>query len=318
MSTPLPTSLDIFFLQGTSLDEVFLVCGYVPGDPRDDEMYRWYLVHILRGTASVLLSGTGRVRGLWVSPTKTVYLTAPNGRSVGLSIGYPGASGYTWKEEESVGTPSTYPENVWGLSDEFVMAWGGGVLDAAQYPNPATRPSIDEPYCWLKNGTEWTKYPSPGWLSQIHGQDKTSLYAVGQAGLTARWHGTAWEQLASAEAQITYLQVTPDHSVYGTSSFGDLLRYSDMSGWTPFVPDIGYITGFVSWEGVLYLLLEWGLHKVEGNELQLVHEILRPKHLVAGKGLIWSDQQGIHEWTPSGIRSIPLAEIINALPDMIS
>lgn len=316
MSTPLPTSLDIFFLQGTSLDEVFLVCGYVPGDPRDDEMYRWYLVHILRGTASVLLSGTGRVRGLWVSPTKTVYLTAPNGRSVGLSIGYPGASGYTWKEEESVGTPSTYPENVWGLSDEFVMVWGGGILDAAHYPDPATRPSLDEPFCWLKKGMHWSKCPSPPWMTRIHGQDETSLYGVGHAGLTARWQGTQWEQLQPSKAEILYLQVTPSLEVYGTSSFGDLLRYVEPSGWASYISEIGYITGFAYWNGDLYLLLEWGLHKVQGTELELVYETGGPKHLVAGEGLIWSDQEGIHEWTPSGVRSIPLQEIIDALPDM--
>lgn len=316
MPTLLPTSLDIFFLQGTSLDEVFLVCGYVPTDPRDDEMYRWYLVHILRGTASVLLSGTGRVRGLWVSPTKTIYLTAPNGRSVGLSIGYPSTSGYSWKQEESVGAPSTHPEHVWGLSDDFVMAWGGGILDAAHYPDPATRPSLDEPFYWLKKGIHWSKYPSPPWMTRVHGQDEASLYGVGHAGLTARWQGTQWERLQPSKAEILYLQVTSNLEVYGTSSFGDLLRYVEPLGWIPFISEIGYITGFVYWNGDLYLLLEWGLHKVQGTELELVYETGGPKHLVAGKGLIWSDQEGIHEWTPSEIRSISLTEIVNELPDM--
>ncbi len=306
-------------LHGTSLDECFVVLETTsPQHLYTSGMHQWNLIHIKNGSVNLLYTGEGTVKSLWVSPTNTVYLTAPHDNFIGLCCGSPTPSGYVWNWEESLNTPSTYPESVWGISDELVVAWGGGILQANQYPNPVTRPRIDEPYCWIKRHSRWTRYPSPGWLSGMHGYDEDTLYAIGHAGLTARWCGTHWEQLQSADPslyreQVIFVQVTPEDVVYGTSNFGDLLNYSKTSGWKRFIPNVGYITGFVYWKEALYLLKESGLHKIEGRRLTLIQEAPRPKQLVAGTGLLWLDEMGIHEWTPSGMRSIAAEKLYAAI-----
>lgn len=310
MFTQPQIAFDGRFLQGTSLEEAFLVVGTLSSDgPYYQRISGWRLLHFSPGSITVLRSGIGELKDLWVSPTKTVYLTALHGDSFELCIGRPTSSGYAWEWEGAVGTRYTYPEFVWGLSDNFVLTWGGGVLDALQHPDSGTRLSIDEPYCWVKSGSQWIQYPSPGWITRMHGRDEASIYAVGHAGLTARWCGTRWERLQDAEAYINHLQVTTEGRVYGTSNFGDLLECVPSSGWTRFVPHVGYVTGLVYWRAALYLLRESGLHRVERGRLRLVRPAIRPKLLVAGGGLMWYDEKGIHEWGEAGMRSIGMEKI---------
>lgn len=298
------TAFEPSFLRGISLDDCFLVLHSTSTD--QNGVYHWKLLHIVQGVSELIFSGEGHVKDIWVSPTNVIYLTAAHDNFIGLAVGHPTNSGYTWTWEEAVGTCYTHPEHVWGLSDDFVLVCGGGILNADHYPDPATRPSIDEPYCWIKRSSGWKCYPSSGWVTQIHGQDEASLYATGHAGLTAHWTGAAWEELPAAETEIIHLQVTPEREIYGTSSFGNILNYSESSGWKMFVSYVGHCTGFVYWHGALYLLREDGLYTIKGRLLELVQPASKPKQLVAGQGLLWHDEHGLHEWTPSGLRSFEL------------
>ncbi len=305
-----PIAFEAHFLQGASIEHAFLVLRESrPDQPPHGWIPRWRLLRFLRGSLSVLRSGVGTVRDLWVSPTDVVHVVAPNDVSLGLCTGRPSASGYGWEWEAALGERTIHIEHAWGLSDAFFMAWGGGMQAAGDGSGRAARSLIDQPACWVWTVDGWRRDPLPGWVSAVRGHDEGSLYAVGDSGLTAHWDGVRWRELLPAETSIKYLQVTPQREVYGVSAFGDVLRCTS-SGWVPVIRDVGYVTGFTHWGGSLYLLREDGVFRVDGGRLELVEPAVRPTCLAAGEGLMWWDRTGIHEWRPAGVRSIPIGEVL--------
>lgn len=287
-------------LRGRSLDDCFAAVERSPyEDFKDIEMNTWVLVHLFNGSILPLVSGVGNVSSLWVSPKGTVYLIAYHEGKHGLHIGQPTSAGYKWQWQVVTRHEHTYVSDVWGLSEEMVFAWGGGVLNPESYPDPTTRPLMDDPYCWLKQEETWTVYTTPGWIYALHGQDHTTITAVGNKGLAARWQTDHWETLPSTPIDLGFVQVTQSHEIYGASYYGKLFTYQPSSGWKQLGTDLGFITGLVSWKNETFLLLSQGLFRLEGDHPVSVHPSGDPRNLVAGDSLLWSDDQYLYEWNES-------------------
>lgn len=300
-------------IQGHALDDCFVMIERSPyEDFKDYEMNTWVLVHLSKDTVSPLVSGTGDVGSLWVSPKGTIHLIATHEEKFGLHIGQPTSNGYEWRWQVITQQENTYVANVWGLSEEMVFAWGGGILRPELYPDPATRPTLDKPYCWLKQGDIWHVYPTPGWIYALHGQDPLTITAVGKRGLAARWQADHWEPLSSPPTDLGFIQITPSHETYGASCYGKLFAYQASSGWNQIGADLGYISGFASWKNDLFILLGQGLFRLEGERLALIHSSSNPQNLFAGDTLLWNDDAYLYEWSSSGNRRRACSDIFAA------
>ncbi|MBP9698350.1 MAG: hypothetical protein KBD65_04130 [Candidatus Moranbacteria bacterium] len=297
-------------IQGHSLDNCFVMVERSPyEDFKDVEMNTWVLIHLSKDSIVPLVSGAGDVSSLWVSPKGVVYLIATHEQGYGLHIGQPTSTGYEWQWQVITHQAHTYVTNVWGLSEEIVFVWGGGVLSPDAYPDPATRPNMDDPYCWLKQRDGWHTYPTPGWIYTLHGRDPLTITAVGNRGLAARWQTDHWESLLSPPIDLGFVQVTPSLETYGASYYGKLFTYLPSSGWKRIGADLGFITGLASWKNEIFILLSQGLFRLEGERPVLIHPSVYPQNLIAGDSLLWNDDVHLYEWSTSGDRRLACSTI---------
>ncbi|MBP9710494.1 hypothetical protein KBD61_05760 [Patescibacteria group bacterium] len=299
------------FLQGQSLDDCFVLVEYsLYEDFKDTEEMEWSLIHLFEGTRLPFLTGPGEADSLWVSPAGTIYLVARTNEGYGLHVGRPSTDGYVWRLQETVRSETTFVREAWGVSENEVICWGGGILTPSPPSDSGLPPvQLDLPTCWIGSGDTWMQHPGPGWVHGMGGRRIDDLVAVGNHGLIAYWDGTQWEKdLAQLSMDMSFVQVTPSGEIYGASYYGRVFKRTD-TGWKEVGVQMGSIYGMVQWQGKILIATGYGLHRVEGNEIVIEQPHIDVRRIWAGKTLLWSDEVAVHEIGGAAERSILCKEI---------
>jgi hypothetical protein len=140
---------------------------------------------------------------LWRSPAGHTYVSNANGL-VKTCTDLSQRSPETWQSTDV----DAQLMGIWGVSDAAVYTWGKA--------GPEDR-------LFRFDGKTWTRMPSPGNVSVLHGLSPDLLYAVGYDGLLARWDGRAWTRLqVPAKSHFTGLFVAGPDEVYATTEKGEL------------------------------------------------------------------------------------------------
>lgn len=305
-------------LQGKDLDDCFVLVETSPyEDFKDREMLAWALVHVRSGFCSVVASDAGRADGLWVSPSGRGYFIGIVDGVFGLHIRHLREKNASWEYQADVQRPPTVVSSVWGLSDERVFAWGGGVIDSLSYPDPAHRPLNDDPLFWMKEGDGWREFPFVGWGYGIHGRNDHELYAVGQNQLFARWNGASWKkEPLPPPTDMSFIRVLPSGEVCAASCYGKVFQWS-VSSWKQIGNDLGMICGIDVWKENLFVLASHGLFQREGDGLSLLQKTLNAKAIHAGEALLFLDEEALYERRGEGVRSIPVSSIFEVVSNRI-
>jgi hypothetical protein len=157
---------------------------------------------------------TGWLTRLWRSPSGALFVSSATDSKV---VFHPDLIGDAKRkfDETKLGAPLN---GVWGLTDEFVLAWGstfGGTRHLYRY-----------------DGKKWKEMKAPDFeVRAIHGLEEDLLYAVGVGGGVARWDGRAWKRFPAPTDEVlnSVFMAGPDE-IYATGGAGTLLEGS-AHGW---------------------------------------------------------------------------------------
>lgn len=204
-------------LSGVSVGDA-CVLAYRSGSPRFplDEELESLILRLRGGVGHIVGGGPAWLSDAWMSPSGRIFAAGAMGGERGVHLGLPDSSGlvYAWRHMAEV-TPRepAMVEWIWGLHDEYVFAWGGGL----------TTP----PQMWLFEGRSWREIPSPGRVYGMHGTDPGLVVAVGRGGLVSRWDGADWQTLGAPSAlPIQYVWVDAEDSVFAAGLDGTLYEGS--------------------------------------------------------------------------------------------
>lgn len=184
---------------------------------RKDEAESWVFEHS-EGTFFNRFGLDIYLSGLWRSPSGAVFVTgedliervAPRSEGGGFSRF----------------TPETIVSGVWGLSDDFVVAWGGD-RDSGEDVNKM----------YVYDGKSWADMPAPEctrngqWVNAVRGTAPDDLVAVGSFGLISHWDGREWRAAqVPLEAHFSGLHVESKHEMYACAPSG-LIVEGSVNGW---------------------------------------------------------------------------------------
>lgn len=217
---------------------------------------------------------TGWLTRLWRSPRGAVFASSTTDSKV---IYHPDLHGDEKRKFESMklGVPLN---GVWGLEDDFVLAWG------ATYEG--TR------HVFRYDGKRWQDMPAPKFeVRAMHGLAPDLVYAVGVGGGLARWNGKTWRRVATPTKEVlNSVFVATEDEVYATGGDGSLLQ-GNKREWDriaePSVP-VRPLLGVAKWNNELWVAAgrRGLLKRTAKGELECVKPNLRAVDLDARKDLI--------------------------------
>src|SRR5215831_7289187 len=159
--------------------------GYVLGSrttdrfpPGRDNGESW-IFRALDGDLIPVKGGRPWMIAIWLSPSGVLFVAESGGYKRGRVHVKPSLDPHD-KRWDVYDLPCDLA-GIWGLSDDFVVTWGG-VEDSNQM------------FVW--NGRTWTEIPSPecDMVVRLHGVSPRLLFAVGP-GLIATYDGSGWREL---------------------------------------------------------------------------------------------------------------------------
>ncbi|MCP3065267.1 hypothetical protein LXT21_41490 [Myxococcus sp. K38C18041901] len=235
-------------------------------------------------TAMYHFGSTGWLTRLWRSPSGAVFASSVTDSKV---LFHPDLHGDPKHRFESMklGAPLN---GVWGLDDDFVLAWG------ATFEN--TR------HVFRYDGKKWKELPAPDFeVRAMHGLSPDLVYAVGVGGGVARWDGKAWKRFPMPTDEVlNSVFVADEDEIYATGGSGSLLEGS-AHGWgriaespVPGMP----LFGVAKWKKGLWVAAgQFGLFKRVGNQnkLECIKPNLPAMGLDARKNLLISCRDRIAE-----------------------
>jgi hypothetical protein len=175
----------------------------------------------------------GETLDLWVSPTGRIYIAGEPGlMTVTLEAGSRTLAGV----DSVVPSGVASVEHVWGLDDDCIFSWGGGVLGGRDL------------FMWHWNGSAWTRVESPGRIHAMHGVARDAIFAVGAEGLFARWDSARWHVLASPPdpGHVSFVHASSPDEVYACS-IGGVLYEASTRGVRMRAESAGTAFGVVKW-----------------------------------------------------------------------
>lgn len=248
--------------------------------PNDEDFESWVLRHE-GGASRVIGGGVGWVTGFWAAPapSRRVYVCGAMSAFDGFSIGSPDADGaYRW-EPVRFSPARGVPELVWGVDEDFVFVWGGGL---SSLPD-------DPAFLWHWDGRSWRELPSPGRIYAMHG-DRSTVFAVGFGGLVARWDGNAWHRMAPpgrGSIQFVYAASADDACACGLDG---VVYTGSAHGWVEAARATTTLTGVAIWRGkTLLAARHQGFLELTGDALTVARKDLDPRMLHVGEQLLWLD-----------------------------
>ena len=157
------------------------------------------------------IGSTGWLTRLWRSPLGRVYVSSAGGTM------------HMSSDPRDMSVPFETPVldaalfGVWGIDDEFVLAWG-------------TRKQRGVMYRW--DGKAWSEVPAPDFgVRAVHGIAPDAVYAAGLNGSVARWDGSSWQKIATPTTEIlASIFVVSEDEIYAVGNQGTILEGS-AAGW---------------------------------------------------------------------------------------
>lgn len=171
----------------------------------------------------------GVLTRVWASPSGRLWAAGLLNGSYGVFSGVPDAAGNDHLAPVHLPDPPTPVDGVFGTSDDDVFAWGGGRIHA--------------PVTWHFDGDMWRAAEAPGRILDVHGPTPELVYAVGEAGLVARWIGDGWRRYeAPGTSTIRRVHVADDERMFacgGTSAYaGSVLGWVHQADHTSALHDV--------------------------------------------------------------------------------
>jgi hypothetical protein len=239
----------------------------------------WVLQRTQTGIRPLILQHAW-LTDLWRSPSGSVFV-ASEGTAHRL-VPQPDPLGWKWNEDE---LPASLA-GIWGLDDRFVFTWGElGDRNAM--------------YLW--NGSAWREVPSPGYVNGVHGISPDLIYAVGRAGLLARWNGTRWDRLPSyTSGTLSRVFVASADQMYAVGAGRSLLEGS-IHGWSELLVADGQLHDVAVHRGKVWVAAgPDGLFTLQGNKLANYSTKITPEHFDARGELIISARTMVLQLLPDG------------------
>jgi hypothetical protein len=271
----------------------------------EDEAESW-IGAVKAGRLQMLKGQLGWLTCLWRSPSGLLFATEGTSNHAALWVGKVAAGGVTaWHD---VRTPFV-PSGVWGLDDDFVLAWGsaGGTKTT--------------PHLWRWDGATWKPMTAPdGTTVDIHGLRRDLIYAVGQEGLIARFDGSGWQTIPSpTQTMLSSVFVAGEREMYACGTRGRLLE-GTIHGWSELLIADGPLSSVAKWRDTVFVgSADLGLFRLDGNTLVAVDPDVKPHQMDArGNLLLACDERLVETADGKTFSSLPVdafkAEVRPARP----
>lgn len=259
----------------------------------EDEAESW--VGEAKGGRLRMLKGQlGWLTFFWRSPTGLLFASEGTSSHPALWVGRAGAGGaVTWHD-----TPTPFiPAGVWGLDDDFVLAWGGA--GGARRTN----------HLWRWDGGRWAPMAAPdGVTVDIHGPSRDLIYAVGEAGLIARLDGGAWQTIPSpTQTMLSSVFVAGEREMYACGTRGRVLE-GTIYGWSELLNVELALSSVAKWRDTVYVgSAALGLQRLAGNALVPVDPDIKSHQMDArGNLLLACDDRLVETSDGSAFQSLPV------------
>jgi hypothetical protein len=282
-------------ISGLSLDDcAFLADRWnnVGGWSRDAA--ESWIGEVKGGRLRMLRGQLGWLTSFWRSPSGLLFASDATGAKLALWVGKITAQGVVnWYETR---TPFV-PAGIWGLDDDFVLAWGGvGGAHQTQH-------------LWRWEGASWRPMATPdGTVVRIHGASRDLVYAVGQLGMIARLDGGTWQTIPSpTQTMLSSVFVAGEQEIYACGTRGRVLE-GTIYGWSELLIAEAALSSVVKWHSdVLVGSATLGLSRLDGNVLVPVDPDLRPHQMDARGNLLLACEDRLAETTDGkAFRSLPI------------
>ncbi|MDY7231160.1 hypothetical protein [Hyalangium rubrum] len=265
----------------------------------EDHAESW-VGQVVNGQVFTLLGQVGWLTGLWRSPSGSVYVAEGSHLRGGMHIN---------RAEDPLHPDWKFHAlpflamGVWGLDDQFVLAWG---------PKVGQRESAL--FCW--DGKRWQEWDSPGEIIAMHGLARDFIYAVGRNGLIAWWNGGKWNTVPSfTQAVLTGIHAVSEDEVYACGDNG--VMEGSVYGWSEVVESPGMVTDVAKYAGTVWLAGEEdGLLRLQGPTLEEADASLRASAFdVRERLLVTSPECLADSQDGKKFRRLPLEGFISRLSD---
>ncbi len=224
--------------------------------------------------------GAGWYTGCYYSPQRTAWLT----ESHGTILRFPNLPARVDRVEQYE-VPGLL-SGIWGLGDDFVVAWGERDERGVMY---------------RFGGERWEEMPSPGPLVlAVHGNAPDLLVAAGSGGRLSHWNGSRWQRVSvPTAASLAAVFVESRDEIYAVGGAGSLLEGS-IDGVSETASCPGAMFGVVKWRGDVWVGAgEHGLFRRDHDALVCVKPNVAAEALDAREDLIISTPSLI-AWTEDG------------------
>ena len=243
--------------------------------------------------------GPAWLTGLWYSESRTAYVTQSRGK---MSI-LPELPTLDSSRVITTDLPAALM-GVWGLSDEYVIAWG----DRAQ----------GEGMMFLWDGKAWNEIPAPGpRVIDVHGPARDLVYAVGEKGLISRWDGHAWNRVTSpTDSVLSSVHVVSENEMYACGP-GQRLLDGSIHGWSVAIEADHSLFSVAKFGDDLWVGAgELGLMRRVGAGLEVVKEKIKTRKIEVRSEMIMSAPDKV-AFSPDGksFKSTAKGFLLDALAD---
>jgi hypothetical protein len=226
----------------------------------------------LQGTkVRTLLSVAGWFTMLWQAPSGTVYVSDASGRLY-VRPPEPADGAIAPPDFEQQDLPGVL-QGLWGLDDDHVFVWGR---------------RGDQPVMYVGHHRTWRPIAAPGFITGMHGIRPDLIFAVGEAGMIARWDGSAWHPMPSpADKQLSSVFVVSADEIYACGHGKDLLQGS-VHGWVRVLRHTAPLRAIVKWQDGIWVAAggDEGLSLLEKGKLVSVKPNLKASQLDARHDLL--------------------------------
>ncbi len=227
------------------------------GSPEHNEVA---LVAVDRGQLSLLYRSATIFHGVWCSDAGDIHLALP--RSIERFAPRDGR----WRRD-TFAVPGIYTR-LSGIDDGLSFALG-----------------LDDALWW--NGTTWSRVPTPGPFTAVHGASRALVMAVGLRGLVARWDGAAWRAMEPlGDEDLVAVHAASDDDVWALGAKGTIY-HGGVLGLRPVFRAEKKLRAIARFAGSTWVAVEnAGLFRYADGALTLVKDTFKPTRLEARTELV--------------------------------
>jgi hypothetical protein len=209
----------------------------------------------------------GWFTGLWEAPSRAIYVSDAYSKVFYRAPGADSAAARQGVDLEGTLT------GLAGVDEENVFVWGrqGG-----------------KPVMYLGRRERWRPIPAPGFVIGLHGPRPDLVFAVGEAGMIARWDGSAWHNMPSGtDRTLSSVFVESEDEVYACGHGKQLLQGS-VHGWVRVLEHSAPLRAVVKWKGDVWVAAggDEGLSQLQNGKLVSIKPNLKATQIDARHNLL--------------------------------